>query len=333
MKQCGKNVKAYSIKTVHSPSATQRTPSAVALSASLCVFAPAYRTIDTEAKKFMGALCEGARNFACGSAAFLRPDLPGELQYDGDAYKASTAFISSVELRDELRRLSNCMFGFIRHIARETRYGVRKVGEVQSTNIDFSQLIREDPRGNPSLAVLLTESEKDFMCGKLPSSRPALVVAKCQKLVEEARKRNDISERQALLILYDDLNDCLVACNNLERISETKMPWIYLHLLNFALFAFVYSAPFIFTAGLDGCHGSGYADCDYVYGTAEVARNMENPFDYDTDGHDIEAAGFAHFKESRTFREVTFDLALPSAVSDILSSGKHSQKITPIRNR
>jgi hypothetical protein len=70
------------------------------------------------------------------------------------------------------------MFGFIRHIERETRYGVRKVGEVQSTNIDFSQLIREDLRGNPSLAVLLTESEKDFMCGKHPSSRPALVVAK-----------------------------------------------------------------------------------------------------------------------------------------------------------
>ena len=70
------------------------------------------------------------------------------------------------------------------------------------------------------------------------------------------------------------------------------------------------------------------------YGTAEVARNMENPFDYDTDGHDIEAAGFAHFKESRTFREVTFDLALPSAVSDILSSGKHSQKtLTPFGNR
>ena len=114
-----------------------------------------------------------------------------------------------VELRDELRRLSNCMFGFIRHIARETRYGVRKVGEVQSTNIDFSQLIREDPRGNPSLAVILTESEKDFMCGK-PNVRPALVVAKCQKLVEEARKRNDISERYAF-DLYDDLNDCLVA--------------------------------------------------------------------------------------------------------------------------
>ena len=188
-----------------------------------------------EAKKFMGTLCEGARNFACGSLAFLRPDLPGEIQYEKDASKASTAFISSVELRTELIRLSNCLFGFIRHIARETRYGVRKVGEVHSTNIDSSQLIREDPRGNPSLSIILTESEKDFMCRKPPSSRPALIVAKCQKLVEEARKRNEISERGAF-DLYNDLNDCLIACNNLERISETKMTWIYLHLLNFALY-------------------------------------------------------------------------------------------------
>ena len=121
-----------------------------------------------EAKKFMGTLCEGARNFACGSLAFLRPDLPGEIQYEKDASKASTAFISSVELRTELIRLSNCLFGFIRHFARETRCGVRKVGEVHSTNIDSSQLIREDPRGNPSLSVILTESEKDFMLQKAP---------------------------------------------------------------------------------------------------------------------------------------------------------------------
>ena len=328
VKQCGKNVTSHQ-DCAFAFSDTAHSVCGGVIGFTLCFRASISYYRYYEAKKFMGALCEGARNFACGSLAFLRPDLPGELQYDGDAYKASTAFISSVELRDELRRLSNCMFGFIRHIARETRYGVRKVGEVQSTNIDFSQLIREDPRGNPSLAVILTESEKDFMCGKLPSSRPALVVAKCQKLVEEARKRNDISERGAF-DLYDDLNDCLVACNNLERISETKMPWIYLHLLNFALFAFVYSAPFIFTAGFGWLSPApAMLIAIAFYGTAEVARNMENPFDYDTDGHDIEAAGFAHFKESRTFREVTFDLALPSAVSDILSSGKHSQKIPP----
>ena len=282
-----------------------------------------------EAKKFMGTLCEGARNFACGSLAFLRPDLPGEIQYDKDASKASTAFISSVELRTELIRLSNCLFGFIRHIARETRYGVRKVGEVHSTNIDSSQLIREDPRGNPSLSVILTESEKDFMCRKPPSSRPALIVAKCQKLVEEARKRNEISERGAF-DLYNDLNECLIACNNLERISETKMPWIYLHLLNFALFAFVYSAPFIFTAGFGWLSPApAMLIAIAFYGTAEIARNMENPFDYDTDGHDIEAAGFAHYKESRLFREVMFDSALPTAISNNLGSGKHLSKLSP----
>ena len=40
------------------------------------------------------------------------------------------------------------------------------------------------------------------------------------------------------------------------------MPWIYLHLLNFALFAFVYSAPFIFTAGFGWLSPLGYADRD-----------------------------------------------------------------------
>ena len=155
VKQCGKNVTSHQ-DCAFACSDTAHSVCGGVIGFTLCFRASISYYRYYEAKKFMGALCEGARNFACGSLAFLRPNLPGELQYDGDAYKASTAFISSVELRDELRRLSNCMFGFIRHIARETRYGVRKVGEVQSTNIDFSQLIREDPRGNPSLAVLLS---------------------------------------------------------------------------------------------------------------------------------------------------------------------------------
>ena len=328
VKQCGVDVASHQ-DCIFAFSDTAHSVCGGVIGFTLCFRASISYYRYYEAKKFMGALCEGVRNFACGSLAFLRPDLPGELQFDGDASMASTAFISSVELRDELRRLSNCLFGSIRHITRESRYGVRKVGEVQSTNIDSSQLIREDPRGKPSLAVLLTANEKELMCGKLISSRPAIIVAKCQKLVEEARKRNEISERGAF-DLYDDLNDCLVACNNLERINETKMPWIYLHLLNFALFAFVYSAPFIFTAGFGWLSPApAMLIAIAFYGTAEVARNMENPFDYDTDGHDIEAAGSAHYKESRIFRELMFDVALPSAVSDIMSASKHSRKIPP----
>jgi len=35
----------------------------------------------------------------------------------------------------------------------------------------------------------------------------------------------------------------------MERIVSTKMPFQYLHMVNFLLFIFVYSAPFVFTTG------------------------------------------------------------------------------------
>ena len=328
VKSCGRNVTSHQ-DCVYAFSDTAHSICGGIIGFTLCFRASIAYFRYYEAKKFMGALCESARNFACGSLAFLRPDLPGELRYDEGAIsgKEAEAFLNSVELLDEFRRLSNCLFGLIRHIVRETRHGVRREGSRKSTSIDYSELISDDPCGNPSLSLLLTGSEMKFLSTKLPASRPALIVAKCQKLVEEARKRNEISERGAF-DLYSDLNDCLQACNNLERISETKMPWIYLHLLNFALFAFVFSAPFIFTAGFGWLSPApAMLVAIAFYGTAEVSRNMENPFDYDNDGHDIEAAGLAHYKESRMLRQATFIWALPHSISTILSSGKNLMSV------
>ena len=67
-----------------------------------------------------------------------------------------------------------------------------------------------------------------------------------QMLVETHRRLGNISERAAFEV-YQQLEACLGAYKAMERIVSTPIPFTYLHMLQFILFFFVFSAPFVFT--------------------------------------------------------------------------------------
>jgi len=67
----------------------------------------------------------------------------------------------------------------------------------------------------------------------------------------------------------------------MERIVSTRMPFQYLHMVNFLLFIFVFSAPFVFTTGFKWL--SPIPSCIVAisfYGVAEVGRSIEDPYSW-----------------------------------------------------
>ena len=102
------------------------------------------------------------------------------------------------------------------------------------------------------------------------NNRANMVVWKMQSIVEHHRRLGQISQRGAFDI-YHDLEGCLEAYKHMERIVSTKMPFQYLHMVNFLLFIFVFSAPFVFTTGFKWL--SPIPSCIVAisfYGVAEV---------------------------------------------------------------
>ena len=81
--------------------------------------------------------------------------------------------------------------------------------------------------------------------------------------------------------IYHDLEACLEAHKHMERVVSTKMPFQYLHAVNFLLFVFVFGAPFVFTTGFKWL--SPVPSCIVAvafYGVAEVARSIEDPYSW-----------------------------------------------------
>ena len=163
--------------------------------------------------------------------------------------------------------------------------------------------MEEDVFGRPSLGTLLTDAEKAEFRAIDPNNRANMVVWRMQSIVEHHRRLGNISERGAFDI-YHDLEGCLEVYKHMERIVSTKMPFQYLHMVNFLLFIFVFSAPFVFTTGfkwLSPVPSSIVAIA--FYGVAEVARSIEDPYSWIKPCHDLSGVGWRLYSETLQLHE------------------------------
>ena len=143
----------------------------------------------------------------------------------------------------------------------------------------------------------MSDAEKREYLAVDPNNRANVVVWKMQSIVEHHRRAGNISERGAFDI-YHDLEACLEAYKHMERIVSTKMPFQYLHMVNFLLFIFVFSAPFVFTTGFKWL--SPIPSCIVAiafYGVAEVARSIEDPYSWVKPCHDLSGVGWGSTRD------------------------------------
>ena len=271
-----------------------------------------------ESKKYLGHLHDSLRNANVAFCAFLRTSSrvtssgatdTGDKNTPADSKNPSTPFDAALNSdRIELRRFSNVLFAFVRQSVRERRHGypAECVLNTKHNNTGFSlddSLLNDDVYGAPSLGTLLTDSEKLEFKQVDPNNRANMVVWRMQSIVERHRRAGNVCERGAFDI-YHDLEACLEAHKHMERIVNTKMPFQYLHAVNFLLFVFVFSAPFVFTTGFKWL--SPVPSCIVAvafYGVAEVARSIEDPYSWEQPSHDLSGVGWRLFVESLELHE------------------------------
>lgn len=245
-----------------------------------------------EGKKYLGHLYDAIRNANIAFCSFMRSS-----ESDGGAERFDRALNAD---RVELRRLSSVLYAFIRQSVREHRHGYKPGCHAPATD---ASLVEEDVFGRPSLGTLLTDAEKAEFRAIDPNNRANMVVWRMQSIVEHHRRLGNISERGAFDI-YHDLEGCLEAYKHMERIVSTKMPFQYLHMVNFLLFIFVFSAPFVFTTGfkwLSPVPSSIVAIA--FYGVAEVARSIEDPYSWIKPCHDLTGVGWRLYSETLQLHE------------------------------
>ena len=243
-------------------------------------------------KKYLGHLYDALRNANIAFCSFMRSS-----ESDAGAERFDRALNAD---RVQLRRLSSVLYAFIRQSVREHRHGYKPGCHAPATD---ASLVEEDVFGRPSLGTLLTDAEKAEFRAIDPNNRANMVVWRMQSIVEHHRRLGNISERGAFDI-YHDLEGCLEAYKHMERIVSTKMPFQYLHMVNFLLFIFVFSAPFVFTTGfkwLSPVPSSIVAIA--FYGVAEVARSIEDPYSWIKPCHDLSGVGWRLYSETLQLHE------------------------------
>jgi predicted membrane chloride channel (bestrophin family) len=247
-----------------------------------------------EGKKYLGNLYDSVRNANIGFNAFMRSS-EDEHVHAGFSHSLNRD-------RVELRRLSSVLYAFIRQAVREHRHGYPTRCDVAATD---ASLVDDDLFGRPSLGVLLTDAERAEFKALDFNNRANMVVWKMQSIVEHHRRLGHVSDRGAFDI-YHDLEGCLEAYKHMERIVSTKMPFQYLHMVNFLLFIFVFSAPFVFTTGFKWL--SPIPSCIVAisfYGVAEVARSIEDPYSWVKPCHDLTGVGWRLYAESLQLHEAS----------------------------
>lgn len=254
-----------------------------------------------EGKKFVGQIYMAVRNVNVAFNAFMRADVDGEKHFDASTVEAVQEQLTLDHI--ELRRLSNVLYACIRQGLREQRHGMPD-DTTGLTNLNDSDLVKIDTYGLPSMAVLLTDEEKDELAKFDPANRPNVVAAHIQSIVEHHRRMGNVSERGAFDI-YHDLELALAAFKQCERIVTTKMPYQYLQMVYFINFFFVFSAPFVFTASY---HYITFVPCFILaiafYGVAEIGRSIDDPFKYCEPCHDLTTLGWRLYNETLQLHDI-----------------------------
>ena len=221
----------------------------------------------------------GLRNLNVCFATYLRLDREGEANFRiGTA--AAREGRELAEDRTELLRLTNVLYACMRHAVRDLR-----VGDPHGEVLTDKDCVERDPTGKPKLPDLLKEGEAAKLLSLSAPNRCNMVAMRIQTLVEHHRRMEHVSERAAFEC-YQQLEAVLEAFKNIERIVSTPIPFTYLHMLQFILFFFVFSAPLVFCTTF---HWIVFVPCIIVtmgfYGINEMGKAMQDPFNYSQPFH------------------------------------------------
>lgn len=237
-----------------------------------------------DGKVAFGNIYDSLRNINVAAAAFMREPLPGEPGHVANPEKDLVGPLR--EACSELRRLTNIMFAFMRQSVREQRHGYPDQAQVMD-----DELLKTDACGNPSLGVLLTESDRNYYSAIDFNNRANIVAAQIQRLVERQRRLGFIYEKSAFDI-YKETEIALESFKTCEKIVTTPVPYQYLHMLNFVLFCYVFSAPFVFSASFKWITFFPSAVLALgFYGIAEIGRIIADPFNWTEPRHDLTGIG------------------------------------------
>jgi len=237
-----------------------------------------------DGKVAFGNIYDSLRNINVAVAAFMREPLPGEPGYTANPDKDYVTPLR--ETCAELRRLTNIMYAFMRQAVREQRHGYPGVPSVMD-----DELLKGDNMGNPSLAVLLTEKDVEYYSQIDFNNRPNVVAAQIQRLVERQRRLGFIYEKSAYDI-FKETELALASLKTCEKIVTTPVPYQYLHMVNFVLFCYVFSAPFVFSASFKWITFFPSAVLALgFYGIAEIGRIIADPFNWTEPRHDLTGIG------------------------------------------
>ena len=113
----------------------------------------------------------------------------------------------------------------------------------------------QDPRGWPSLSVMLTDDEKIMYTKCDYRTRIGVCGSKIMRIIDKRRRLGHVSDRCAFEML-GRIDVCMEAMGHIERAISSVMPFAFLHLMNFVLFFFAMSAPFVFMRLTNGWHRS-----------------------------------------------------------------------------
>lgn len=201
----------------------------------------------------------------------------------------------------EIRRLSNVLMGFMRQAIRERRHGVDPSSLTKKAPTTDEYI--EDMSGWPSLSLLLSDKEKDVYAKADYRARIGICASKIISIIDERRRLKHISDRSAYEML-GHVENCISACATAERLLASSMPFAFLHLMNFVLFVFVMTAPFVFVTSYKWLAPlPSMLVAASLFGIAEVGSLLDDPFGWSEPKHDLTLAGWASYTETLSIHE------------------------------
>jgi predicted membrane chloride channel (bestrophin family) len=174
-------------------------------------------------------------------------------------------------------------------------------GEIQS-KVHSAFWVENDDYGEPPLYQLLNSEEVD-MYSQLSSSQ-RVVMSTTLLLKEFASKTNTV----AAATFEKHVEDATQAWRGCSRIIDSPMPYSYSHLFHLMLFVtFVFGTPIaIMCNEATGWWGIGL--CVFApfltYGLEEMAAEIENPFGWDANDHDLSRFCLSLNKEAEMLQKI-----------------------------
>lgn len=230
----------------------------------------------------------------------------------------------------EIRRLSIIMLGFMRQAIRERRHGVEPYAlkKMKPTPEELMQ----DPRGWPSLSVMLTDDEKIMYAKCDYRTRIGVCGSKIMRIIDKRRRLGHVSDRCAFEML-GRIDVCMEAMGHIERAISSVMPFAFLHLMNFVLFFFAMSAPFVFITSYKWLAPlPSMLVTASLFGIAEMGSLLDDPFGWEHPRHDLTATGWMLYMETTSIHETVAqisgetDESTHSGVDSLILSGGAAPK-------